>query len=252
MSTLVRFLILIGEFLILFSYEFVHIRKELKKRKKWKKDVNNGLKRIEELKNEFALYKPKDYRLFAIISYSVLNIIIMLLPLLFFNQEIFLSYNKLIVWGGIIVFFVFFHLSLTNNKNLILYLGVSLAASSLVSCFFIPIFLNFSEVLDIKTTYYQIEQVNSIFIYYNKINSKSYAKNYIIYYTDENGEEKEEIIEGSNVITFEYSETVDIKKCNTTYTKINRELKYPEEYTQEDLKYYIFVPKKMVHDLTKK
>ena len=71
---------------------------------------------------------------------------------------------------------------------------------------------------------------------------------YILLY-NENGEEKQEIIQKNNIKAFEYSDSIDIKKYAITSTSLNYELKEPK--TQKTIyKYYIFIPKNIVLDVT--
>ena len=240
MSTLVRVIIVVIEFLVLFAYEFFHIRKEIKN--------HNDESKIK--KYGYAL-TTKEYKIFAAIFYSILNILFIVAFLFIFPKHIFLCYNKLLFLGCIITFIIFFNLinyiefekNISHKTLVMVFSGIfSLISllSLIYSAFMTP--LNFVKIIDKKEHCEEISNIDNI-IKYKKNNHNNI---YILDFKDTN---KIEIIYETDINTFEISDNTSIFKTTTTTTKYSSELRN-KEYKETEITYDIYVTEDMLIDLT--
>ncbi len=239
MSTLGRLLIFIGEFLIFSIFEFFYIKKHYIMRKNSKCKFFCFRLKIPDIL--FMINSPKKYVVFSIILYIISDIIAIFGAILLFSNEILLSYNRLIIYALIKLLIIFFLNLFSNNvyTMAISIAGIILSASFILNSVIFP-FIDYETIVSNKEVITEYTDVNKLII--------CEPNQYILLY-NENGEEKQEIIQKNNIKAFEYSDSIDIKKYAITSTSLNYELKEPK--TQKTIyKYYIFIPKNIVLDVT--
>lgn len=239
MSTLIRTIIIILEFLVLALYEFFHIRKQIKN--------HNDASKIK--KWSYAL-TTKGYKIFAAIFYSILNILFIVAFLLMFPNNIFLCYSKLLFLGSIITFIIFFNLinyiefeKDISHKKLVMVLLLILTTLSLLFMTHLTIIspLNFVKIIDTTQYTENFSNIENI-IKYKKNNTNIY----LIDFKDTN---KIEIIYENDINTFEISDNTSISKITTTSTKYSSELKN-KEYKETEIIYDIYITEDRLLDLT--
>ncbi len=238
MSILVRWIIFIVQFLILFAFEFFFARKTYLKLK-WKKLKKNII---------------KNYIKFCIVAYTILDLIILFIPILIYSNETLLSYNKLFLWLLIISFLIVILLYIYDGKkeyksekyflsSFLVTIVIYIIIATLVISFMVITFnqLNFSTTVSSQVNITEYTDVNKLI----KCNNNKY----ILLFT-ENGNVKEEVISKDDIEVLEYSDSIDIKKYTTTSTLVNYELKDPQKTIERTYKYYIFIPQNIVIDVT--
>lgn len=240
MPTYARIIIVVTLFLLLLAYEFFHIRGNIKKYSKDEKDcpyLHSG--------------DTKNYIIMASISYSILNIIIILLFIFLFPNHIFLSYKKLVCLGTVILAFILINNIISNNIN-----NESLKLLTIIELFAL-LFVAFlsPSLLSYEFSYITTKE-NTTTIISNVTNvTKAYDKDknivYLVSYDEKNEGKKIALYE--NETEFSISDKSYVDKTTTTYIYIEQELKDTKENTrkQENIETYgIYVSKDLVTDYT--
>lgn len=230
MPTYARIIIVIILFLLLLTYEFFHVRGKIK----------------EYSKDSSCL--TKNYIIMASVSYSILNIIVILLFLFLFPNHIFLSYRKLIcLGGGILTFILANHcVSLYNYLNFLVLIEFFDIATLNIFC--LSLYYTVDNYITTKeNTTTIISNVTDVTKLYD-INKNIL---YLVSYNEKNEEKKLALYE--NETEFSISDKSYINKTTTTYINIDPELKDDKENSRE-LKnveiYSVYISKDLVTDYT--
>ena len=232
MSTFIRIIIVLIEFLILFSYEFFHIKKELKKH------------------NQQNHINIKALLLF----YSIINITLILVFIFTFPKHIFLCYNKLILIGilvlTIISLFLLNDSYKTPNSQIPKWISsflivVVIVTSPPIICLCIDCQFDFIKVLKIEKKHSTpISYIENII----KLNDK---KGDFVYIINFEGNKKPEVFYENDLESFKISDQTIIVEVTTITTKTSPELKNFKKYTEQENLYSIYVTNDMLIDLTK-
>ena len=239
MSTFIRITTSVILFTILFTYEWIHIKGEIKNHKK-----NDN----EYTTYEF-LFTKKQYIIFAAICYGILNIAIVNLFIFSFPDYIFLCTRKLFVVGGIILTFIFINLSFFYGIEIdakikeIIFIVLGAISFALVIINFINPSIDTVEIgrtENSKTMYL----VTSVSKYLDTNNKNMYA----ITFKDK----WPLIIKENDIHEFNFSvDTYVICNTVTTYYE-NTEKKEKEEFQEQKTTYDILVNKNLFIDYSKK
>lgn len=239
MPTYARIIIVIILFLLLLTYEFFHVKGKIKKYSKDEKTCS-------------CLYpgSTKNYIIMASVSYSILNITVILLFLFLFPNHIFLSYKKLIcLGGGILLFILINHLSYLQSYN-------SLKALAVIELFAILILSSFGTTLYLVIDNYITTKENTTTIISNVTDvTKLYDINknivYLVSYNEKNEDKK--LVLHENETKCSISDKSYIDKTLTTYINIEQELKDDKEDYRKIKNvetYSIYVSADLITDLT--
>lgn len=241
MSTLIRIIIVIIEFLALAVFEFFFIRMQLKRYKKLKWHQNKES-------------RLKKFKIFTCIFYSVLNVLFIIAFLFMFPDHIFLCYNKLIFIGGLVItiifllltFYLFIDENLTNLKYTMILVFIFLVVPFSLTASIISLQTDFNNYIVLETT----EQTENItnFDTITKLNDRNDNVICLINYKDK----ASDVIYEYQINHFSLSDTTSISKLTTTTTYELVELKNNKNYTEVKTTYTMYVNPDILIDSTKK
>lgn len=239
MSTFIRITISVIMFAVLFSYEWIHIKKEIKRH-----EIND----TETTEYEFWFNK-KQYIVFALIAYGIINITFIALFVFLFPNYIFLCTRKLMLVGGLILFFIILNLCFYFGIEKESYTYELFAIFSTIPFALILLSLLLPNQIGV-TKLGTYEDTKSFYLVTNV--SKNLDTDdkiiYIVTFKDHNPL----VIKENEVNEFNFS-TDTYLTCNSTITYYeNTEKKEKEEFEETTNKYEICVNESLYTDCTSK